>query len=193
MTARDQRWPCGGTGRRARLKIEFRKEYWLNSGQGHQLPRAQISGYGCCMTKLLEKAIAQIRELPAEDQDAVAVAMLAMMRHLQLSPSMMRPGRRSAKALSKRGAGSSLRTLKSKHSGNGTVCEGSFHARARNDLAAILQYIDERSPRHAEHEACHSRDDPAHRRISRGWSACGRAKNEGPASRPLPILDLLEH
>ena len=31
------------------------------------------------MTKLLEKAIAQIRELPAEDQDAVAVAMLAMM------------------------------------------------------------------------------------------------------------------
>ena len=30
------------------------------------------------MTKLLEKAIAKARELPAEDQDAVAVAMLAM-------------------------------------------------------------------------------------------------------------------
>ena len=30
------------------------------------------------MTKLLEKAIERARELPAEDQDAVAVAMLAM-------------------------------------------------------------------------------------------------------------------
>jgi predicted transcriptional regulator len=30
------------------------------------------------MTKLLEKAIAKARELPAEDQDAVAVAMLSM-------------------------------------------------------------------------------------------------------------------
>jgi hypothetical protein len=27
--------PCGGTGRRARLKIEFRKECWFDSGQGH--------------------------------------------------------------------------------------------------------------------------------------------------------------
>ena len=30
------------------------------------------------MTKLLEKAIAKARELSAEDQDAVAVAMLSM-------------------------------------------------------------------------------------------------------------------
>jgi predicted transcriptional regulator len=30
------------------------------------------------MTKLLDKAIARARELPPEDQDAVAVAMLAM-------------------------------------------------------------------------------------------------------------------
>ena len=30
------------------------------------------------MTKLLEKAIAKARELPAEDQDAVAVTMLSM-------------------------------------------------------------------------------------------------------------------
>jgi predicted transcriptional regulator len=29
-------------------------------------------------TKLLEKAIARVRELPAEDQDAVAVAVLSM-------------------------------------------------------------------------------------------------------------------
>src|ERR1700760_820894 len=29
--------PCGGTGRRARLKIEFRKECWFDSGQGHHL------------------------------------------------------------------------------------------------------------------------------------------------------------
>jgi predicted transcriptional regulator len=30
------------------------------------------------MTKLLERAIAKARDLPAEDQDSVAVAMLAM-------------------------------------------------------------------------------------------------------------------
>lgn len=30
------------------------------------------------MTKLLERAIAKIRELPAEDQDAVAIAALSM-------------------------------------------------------------------------------------------------------------------
>ncbi|HWF97381.1 MAG TPA: hypothetical protein VG291_20720 [Xanthobacteraceae bacterium] len=30
------------------------------------------------ITKLLENAIAKVRELPAEDQDAVAVAMLSM-------------------------------------------------------------------------------------------------------------------
>nr|CAI0339790.1 hypothetical protein SHINE37_43652 [Rhizobiaceae bacterium] len=27
--------PIGGTGRRARLKIEFRKECWFDSGMGH--------------------------------------------------------------------------------------------------------------------------------------------------------------
>ena len=30
------------------------------------------------MTKLLERAIAKVRELPAEDQDAVAIAVLSM-------------------------------------------------------------------------------------------------------------------
>jgi predicted transcriptional regulator len=30
------------------------------------------------MTKLLEKAIEKVRELPAEDQDAVAIAVLSM-------------------------------------------------------------------------------------------------------------------
>jgi predicted transcriptional regulator len=30
------------------------------------------------MTKLLERAIAKVRELPAEDQDTVAVAVLSM-------------------------------------------------------------------------------------------------------------------
>jgi hypothetical protein len=33
--------PCGGIGRRARLKIEFRKECWFDSGQGHQLSASQ--------------------------------------------------------------------------------------------------------------------------------------------------------
>src|ERR1700740_2178345 len=31
---RTRECPCGGTGRRARLKIEFRKECWFDSGQG---------------------------------------------------------------------------------------------------------------------------------------------------------------
>jgi hypothetical protein len=31
--------PCGGIGRRARLKIEFRKECWFDSGQGHQIEK----------------------------------------------------------------------------------------------------------------------------------------------------------
>jgi hypothetical protein len=30
------------------------------------------------MTKLLEQAIAKVRELPAEDQDALAVALLSL-------------------------------------------------------------------------------------------------------------------
>jgi hypothetical protein len=34
--------------------------------------------YSACMTKLLEKAIEKVRELPAEDQDTVAVAVLSM-------------------------------------------------------------------------------------------------------------------
>jgi predicted transcriptional regulator len=38
------------------------------------------------MTKLLEKAIAKVRELPAEDQDVVAVAVLAMAEERQLAP-----------------------------------------------------------------------------------------------------------
>jgi predicted transcriptional regulator len=33
------------------------------------------------MTKLLETAIAKVRELPDEDQDVVAVAVLAMTEH----------------------------------------------------------------------------------------------------------------
>ena len=38
--------PCGGIGRRARLKIEFRKECRFDSGRGHQLldPRPELDG-----------------------------------------------------------------------------------------------------------------------------------------------------
>jgi predicted transcriptional regulator len=38
------------------------------------------------MTKLLEKAIAKVRELPAEDQDAITVALLSMAEERQLAP-----------------------------------------------------------------------------------------------------------
>ena len=37
------RGPCGGIGRRARLKIEFRKECWFDSGQGHHHTRLGVS------------------------------------------------------------------------------------------------------------------------------------------------------
>ncbi|MGP0059822.1 MAG: hypothetical protein ACLPID_11105 [Beijerinckiaceae bacterium] len=36
------------------------------------------------MTKLLEKAIAKVRELPAEDQDIVAVAVLSMAEEMPI-------------------------------------------------------------------------------------------------------------
>jgi hypothetical protein len=39
--------PCGGTGRRARLKIEFRKECWFDSGQGHQAKNINNNNYLC--------------------------------------------------------------------------------------------------------------------------------------------------
>ncbi len=39
--------PCGGIGRRARLKIEFRKECWFDSGQGHQSIYTYRSFYHC--------------------------------------------------------------------------------------------------------------------------------------------------
>jgi hypothetical protein len=45
--------PCGGIGRRARLKIEFRKECWFDSGQGHQL-----STLCSALTFLISAAIA---------------------------------------------------------------------------------------------------------------------------------------
>src|ERR1041385_2845959 len=42
--------PCGGTGRRARLKIEFRKECWFDSGQGHQKLLGRASAAMLCLT-----------------------------------------------------------------------------------------------------------------------------------------------
>ena len=36
--------PCGGIGRRARLKIEFRKECWFDPGQGHHKAFSEDAG-----------------------------------------------------------------------------------------------------------------------------------------------------
>jgi len=38
------------------------------------------------MTKLLERAIEKVRALPAEDQDAVAVAVLSMAEETPIAP-----------------------------------------------------------------------------------------------------------
>ena len=55
---------------------------WFESNQVVTRLRCFVAERECDrirdMTKLLDKAIAKARELPAEDQDAVAVAMLAM-------------------------------------------------------------------------------------------------------------------
>ena len=47
--------------------------------------RSAIIEYHELMTKLLEKAIERARTLPAEDQDAVAIAMLAMAEELPVA------------------------------------------------------------------------------------------------------------
>lgn len=36
------RCPIGGIGRRARLKIEFRKKCWFDSGMGHHFSTLQL-------------------------------------------------------------------------------------------------------------------------------------------------------
>src|SRR5439155_22715629 len=55
--------PCGGTGRRARLKIEFRKECWFDSGQGHQASLASRATLGAAS---LRSRVAKRRSLPCE-------------------------------------------------------------------------------------------------------------------------------
>jgi predicted transcriptional regulator len=45
---------------------------------GHWQCYDQVSKTSVAWTKLLEKAIAKVRELPAEDQDTFAVALLSM-------------------------------------------------------------------------------------------------------------------
>src|SRR6185369_1507907 len=46
--------PCGGIGRRARLKIEFRKECWFDSGQGHQ--PSLLRSYGLASRSSLSRS-----------------------------------------------------------------------------------------------------------------------------------------
>jgi hypothetical protein len=64
--------PCGGTGRRARLKIEFRKECWFDSGQGHQalfpwldIERACNNGVAKCCVSHPPWLNPLVRSLPA--------------------------------------------------------------------------------------------------------------------------------
>jgi predicted transcriptional regulator len=79
------------------------------------------------MPKLLEEAIARARQLPAEDQDVVALAMLAM---ADTSPFVEIDDETRAairEGLEQAAAGNSLRTPKSKRSGNDTVCGSPVH------------------------------------------------------------------
>jgi len=80
------------------------------------------------MTKLLDKAIARARELPPEDQDAVAVAMLAMVDASPIVELDEETREAIREGLEQARRDISFRTSKSKHSGNGTVCESSLHA-----------------------------------------------------------------
>src|SRR4029077_5940303 len=49
--------PRGGIGRRARLKIEFRKECWFDSGQGHQLGCSRPSLMVRCRPRSVQKPL----------------------------------------------------------------------------------------------------------------------------------------
>ncbi len=81
------------------------------------------------MTKLLEEAIAKVREFPAEDQDTFAVALLSMagedtpMVHLD---DETRAAVREGLAQAQRGE--FVRTRKSRLSGNAMVYESTLHA-----------------------------------------------------------------
>jgi hypothetical protein len=79
------------------------------------------------MTKLLEKAIAKARELSAEDQDAVAVAMLSMAEETPVVALDEETRAAIREGLEQAGA-SSCRKRKLKPSGSGTVYEASLYA-----------------------------------------------------------------
>jgi len=102
------------------------------------------------MTKLLEKAIAKVRELPAEDQDTVAVMVLSAhggdanytsrRGYARRDPARTRTGP-ARQIRAGRGNRSSLEAPRSMK-----LC---YTPRALSDLQSIFQFIDERSPRGA--------------------------------------------
>jgi predicted transcriptional regulator len=83
--------------------------------------------YSACMTKLLDKAIEKVRELPAEDQDMVAVAVLSMAEE---KPVALDDETRAAirEGLEQTRRGEFVPMRKSLRSGNAMVYESSLHA-----------------------------------------------------------------
>lgn len=80
------------------------------------------------MTKLLDKAIAKIRELPAEDQDTVAVMVLSLAEEMPAVALEEDARAASVKDSSRPDAANSYRSKKSKPSGSITAYEGPLHA-----------------------------------------------------------------
>jgi hypothetical protein len=77
------------------------------------------------MTKLREKAFAQVRELPEEDRGSIAVMLLSMTSDdPRIDPVDDATRAAILEGLAQRAAASSFPTPKSKRSGNATAYEG---------------------------------------------------------------------
>jgi hypothetical protein len=69
--------PCGGIGRRARLKIECRKACWFESDQGHHYPRGQLPS-GVMVSGLFREptgstiSLANVSELSVGEEQAAS-------------------------------------------------------------------------------------------------------------------------
>jgi hypothetical protein len=103
------------------------------------------------MTKLLEKAIAKARALPAEDQDVLGAVMLAFAEEELARIGELDDETRAAirEGLEQARRGEFFPRSRSRLSGDASVYESPPTSRARDDIEAILVYIGDRNPQGA--------------------------------------------
>jgi hypothetical protein len=97
--------PCGGTGRRARLKIEFRKECWFDSGQGHQPSLASRATARQASLGLSEKAVAPKPQAKADTRCRNPISSpTSTQTHLRIPAARFRPDDASSLSLDEKRA-----------------------------------------------------------------------------------------